>query len=145
MFPTTRIGSKEVRFSAVSQDEYNDEAILQKLQTVLSKLKVRRAISDEDSLQIRKPVHRPGSFYQRYQSESELSERARPFYEAAARVIGVSLRTLVMVVSQTEHKLQLWEERIRRRNSHGNSPADVPDADEESMVIEDGTVAIDEG
>jgi hypothetical protein len=48
-----------------------------------------------------------------------------------------------MVVSQTEHKLQLWEEGIRRK-SQGKDPAEDLDMDEEKMVIEDETIAVDE-
>jgi RNA polymerase I-specific transcription initiation factor RRN7 len=128
----------------MNQTEDYHEAILQKLQTVLSKLKVSRAVPDEDSMHLGKPVPRPGSFYQRYQSESQLSERARLFFEAAAQLVGLSLRTLVVVVSQTEHKLQLWEEGIRRGKSQGKDPAEEPDMDEEEMVIEDETMAVGE-
>ncbi|OAX83010.1 hypothetical protein ACJ72_02641 [Emergomyces africanus] len=99
------------------------------LHNVLGELRIRRAISavspsntgtaeqqqqlQEEETQSKSTtinavnVPRPGSFYKRYRSEDQLNERARAFYEAAARVIGVSLRTVVTGVYQTESRMKV--------------------------------------
>ncbi|PGG99193.1 ubiquitin-60S ribosomal protein L40 [Blastomyces parvus] len=109
------------------QTEMQGDALLTtKLHNVLGELRIRRAISpantaaappaDGGSEQQGTQTHpsakavnvpRPGSFYKRYRSEDQLNERARAFYETAARVIGVSLRTLVTGVYQTETRLKV--------------------------------------
>lgn len=96
--------------------EDDHEAMHTMLQTVIRQLKPRKAIPDLES-----DVARPGSFYPRYRTESDLPETARSFYETAAKVAGISLSTLVRAVSQTEAKLSRWLDDQRRTEYHRDS------------------------
>ncbi|GFF43049.1 RNA polymerase I-specific transcription initiation factor rrn7 [Aspergillus udagawae] len=103
--------------------EGDDEAMHAMLQTVTSQLKPRKAITDPKA-----DVARPGSSYPRYRTESDLPEMARSFYEAAAKVAGVSLSTLIRAVSQTEIKISRWLDDKRRIEHHGDpTETDVTD------------------
>ncbi|PGH16823.1 ubiquitin-60S ribosomal protein L40 [Helicocarpus griseus UAMH5409] len=74
-------------------------------------------------------VPRPGSFYKRYRTEAQLNERARRFYEAAARVVGVSVRTVITGVYQAEGRI---------RRNHGGVRG-VGEDEEEDIVHTDIT------
>uniref|UniRef100_A0A093UUM4 RNA polymerase I-specific transcription initiation factor rrn7 n=1 Tax=Talaromyces marneffei PM1 TaxID=1077442 RepID=A0A093UUM4_TALMA len=51
-------------------------------------------------------VPRPGYSYRIYKTESDLPKTARKFYETAADLAGLSLRTLVAAVNRIEAKLE---------------------------------------
>ncbi|KGQ02123.1 ubiquitin-60S ribosomal protein L40 [Paracoccidioides lutzii Pb01] len=134
MFPTSRTGtdnsSNETAPAQTQQGqqqqqeegegEEEDTLLTTALHNVLGELRIRRAISvgsTNDAAEQQKAqtksctaipatVPRPGSFYKRSQTEEQLNERARAFYEAAARVIGVSLRTVVIGVYHTERRIR---------------------------------------
>lgn len=89
------------------------------LETVTHQLKSMKVVTTPES-----PVPRPGSSYTRYRLDTDLPEKARPFYETAAKVIGISLSTLVRAVSQTELRLAKWQEDRRRMEYHGE-PMDM--------------------
>jgi len=97
----------------------DEEAINAKLRTVMSEIRPRKAISNEEAAKLESEIARPGSFYQHYRTEDNLPEIARPFYEAAAKIAGLSLRTLVRVVFQTELRIERWQEDMRRMEYHG--------------------------
>ncbi|GMG25717.1 unnamed protein product [Aspergillus oryzae var. brunneus] len=105
--------SKEV---AGPPDEDDEEAIGSMLRTVTQQLKPRKVITEDNS-----DVPRPGSSYVRYKMESDLPENARPFYETAAKVVGVSLSTLVRAVSHAEYKIMRWLEDQRRIELYGDA------------------------
>ncbi|OJD10497.1 ubiquitin-60S ribosomal protein L40 [Emergomyces pasteurianus Ep9510] len=110
------------------QKEPEEDTVLRTaLHNVLGELRIRRAISPGNttapepqevqsksqpvatatSVDAAANVPRPGSFYKRYRSEDQLNESARAFYEAAARVIGVSLKMVVTGVYQTESRMRV--------------------------------------
>jgi RNA polymerase I-specific transcription initiation factor RRN7 len=98
---------------------------------------VRRKISTSAELESDQPgqddaIPRPGSSYRFYRSESELPDAARAFYDAAARLSGISLHTLVRAVFQTELRLQDWQEDKRRAEYHGEHVEDSERAEESS-------------
>ncbi|KAM5438832.1 hypothetical protein McanMca71_000656 [Microsporum canis] len=103
MFPTSRAGNVEAS-SQARQTE--DEAVAEKLQTVLSNLRVRRVITEEEASRRMEPILRPGCDYLRFRYENQLVDRARKFYDTAAKIISVSLETLVLAVYQTEGQIQ---------------------------------------
>lgn len=131
LFPTGRFTTDEQPASVTSQTKASDDdyegpdAALAKLHRVMSKLKPQQAISEEDAADLDQDVHRPGSFYERYRKVPDLSNNARPFYEAAAEMVGVDLRMLVRAVMQTELKLGKWQEDQRRMELHGELAPDV--------------------
>lgn len=118
MFPTGRTGMETHPQAGPQLEGDYDEAIASKLQSVMGQLKPRRAISEEDASNLESDVPRPGSSYQRYRRESDLPETAKTFYEAAAKVAGISLPMLVRAVFQTELKLERWQEDRRRMEYH---------------------------
>lgn len=140
MFPLGRTGLESQPPATSQPDIDDDEAIAAKLQTVMNQMKPRRAISEEDALKLPGEVPRPGSLYQRYRRESDLPETARMFYEAAAKVAGISLPNLIRAVHQTELKLERWQENKRRMEYYGKLQDEefTKGADDEMEVGEQG-------
>ncbi|KAG5217557.1 RNA polymerase I-specific transcription initiation factor [Trichophyton interdigitale] len=110
MFPTTRAAATEMDNQARKTD---DEAIVEKLQAVLSSLRVRRVVTEEEASRLMRPVPRPGCDYLRFRYEYQLPDIARNFYDTAAKTIGVSLETLVLAVYQTEGRIQVPKGKAR--------------------------------
>ncbi|CAI7621081.1 unnamed protein product [Penicillium glandicola] len=81
------------------------------LQTAMQALKARRVIPDEEESDHR----RPGEWYHRYRWESHLSGPARTFYEVAAQLAAVSLKTLVRTVSFVEFRIAQQDEERQSR------------------------------
>ncbi|EQL35081.1 hypothetical protein RJZ56_007577 [Blastomyces dermatitidis] len=127
-----------------------DDLLTAKLHNVLGELRIRRAISpantaaatatadggEQQRTQTQPSVRaanvpRPGSFYKRYRFEDQLNERARAFYEAAARVIGVSLRTVVTGVYQTETRLRVG---MDGKDSMGQESEEGEEAEEKGKM-----------
>jgi len=84
------------------------------LETVTRQVKTMKIVADPES-----EVPRPGSFYPRYRLDTDLPETVRPFYETAAKVVGISLSTLVKTVFQTEIMMGHWQEDRRRMEYYG--------------------------
>lgn len=100
MFPTDRVDETPM---SVEQVEDEERAISEKLRVVLSNLATRKSVADNGASE---KVPRPGSSYKRYRSESNLDEKSKVFYQAAAKTAGVSLKSLVLAVYRTERKVQ---------------------------------------
>ncbi|KAL4891631.1 hypothetical protein BDV59DRAFT_181367 [Aspergillus ambiguus] len=92
-----------------------EAAIDAMVQTATSDLRPRRAIPDSEA-----DISRPGSSYVRYRMDSDLPEIAKPFYETAAKVTGVSLATLVRSVAEAEARIIRWLEDQRRIEYYGD-------------------------
>ncbi|KAL2001956.1 hypothetical protein VTN02DRAFT_934 [Thermoascus thermophilus] len=148
MFPTGRMGTgtetqPNVPVSVPEPDD--EEAINEKIRTVMSELRPRRAVSTEQAANLEKEIPRPGSFYRHYRTESSLPETARPFYEAAAKVAGLSVRTLVRVVFQTELRIERWQEDRRRMEYHGEDVGFVGGDESMDEMDEDQAFSEPEG
>lgn len=116
---------------APASKEDENEAMSSMVQTVTGQLKSRRIIAEDEA-----HVPRPGTSYPRYRMESDLPEAARPFFETAAQVVGVSLPTLVRAVYQAETRIYRWLEDQRRieyfaDHSEMDGVGDISDAAEE--------------
>lgn len=118
MFPTGPTGV-ENQPPATPTEADDEEFLNSMLETVTRQLKSTKAIPDTES-----DVARPGSSYTRYRLDTDLPERARSFYETAAKVVGISLSTLVRAVFQTEVKMGKWQEDQRRLDYYGE-PMDI--------------------
>lgn len=100
---------------AAPPTERDDEEFLNSmLETVTSQLRPTKVTPGTDS-----EVACPGSSYARYRVETDLPEKVRPFYETAAKVVGISLSTLVKAVFQAEVKMDKWQEDRRRLEYYG--------------------------
>ncbi|KAJ9209740.1 hypothetical protein DTO166G4_8649 [Paecilomyces variotii] len=120
MFPAGRTGI-EVEPQPISMTD--DQDLLQKkLDTVMGALKPRKALSKEEIEGREDDILRPGELYQRYRSEADLPETARAFYEAASKIVGLSLHRLVRTVFETERRLDQWLDSKRRMEYHGEYP-----------------------
>jgi RNA polymerase I-specific transcription initiation factor RRN7 len=150
IFPTGRTGIESQARTPLHCRE--DELIDAKLQTIMSTMKPRRPISDEESMNVEHDILRPGSSYPIYRSISSLPETGRLFYESAARLVGLSLQSVVRAVLHTELKLQQWQEGKRRTEFQGEKFAwenlsnhftqvkmdDMDDTDDmEEMILSD--------
>lgn len=141
MFPTARVDTDDVIPLPPPGDDDDSPAITEKLHKVLSKLRMRRVITDADASALSKAIARPGSAYPRYRNKTQLPESAKVFYEATAKVIGVSLETMVSAVYQTENRI-MHPERNRSRTRDGSrsrsrSTAKSQEKDDERNVASD--------
>ncbi|KUL88545.1 hypothetical protein ZTR_05370 [Talaromyces verruculosus] len=73
---------------------------------------------DEYSDEEKEKIPRPGSSYRIYKTESDLPKTARKFYETAADLAGLSLRTLIAAVNRIETKLEAFQCDLRRAEEH---------------------------
>ncbi|CDM26542.1 hypothetical protein DTO006G1_3297 [Penicillium roqueforti] len=86
------------------------------LQTVMQAVRTRRVIPDD-----KEADHgRPGEWYHRYRWESHLSGPARTFYEVAAQLAAVQLKTLVRAVTFVEFKISQQDEERQNREYFAN-------------------------
>ncbi|CAG7975806.1 unnamed protein product [Penicillium salamii] len=103
------------------------------LHEVMQNIKPRRVIPGENE-----EPKRPGEVYRRYRWESQLSGTARTFYEIAAQLAAVPLKTLVRAVTLAEYKIAKSDERRQRREFFENQGVEVDDSDaDQDLEIED--------
>lgn len=74
---------------------------------------------DEEEEENDDTTPRPGYSYRVYKQESDMPKTARKFYETAANLSGLSLKTLMAAVNRSELKLEKWQEDTRRAEYHG--------------------------
>ncbi|PYI00158.1 RNA polymerase I-specific transcription initiation factor Rrn7 [Aspergillus ellipticus CBS 707.79] len=96
------------------------EALDAMVQISTGQLKSKKVIPSKGS-ESESDTPRPGSSYARFRTESDLLDEARPFYETAAKVVGVSLSTLVRGVLQAENKITRWLAEQRKAEFLGES------------------------
>lgn len=99
------------------------------LQTVMQTLRARRVIPDDEEADHR----RPGEWYHRYRWESHLSGPARTFYELAAQLAAVPLKTLVRAVTVVEFRIAQQDEERQNREYFASLGAEGMDADESDV------------
>ncbi|KAL4911310.1 hypothetical protein BDW74DRAFT_7479 [Aspergillus multicolor] len=119
LFPTGST-SRENRESVPDPEDDEEEAIEAMLHNASRYLRTREVISEVDS-----DIPRPGSQYARYRYESDLPDAARVFYEVAAKVVGISVSTLVRCVNQAELRINKWLEGQRRIKHFAERSMDV--------------------
>ena len=112
MFPTGRTDgfTGYTTTSKLSEEDLEQGALVRKVLGAQKNLKMRGVISEENDCKQSKAARRIGSAYKRYRRVEDLPEQARVFYEATAKVAGLSLQTLVLAVFRMERKLQNWRE-----------------------------------
>lgn len=120
MFPAGRTGIEDEPQPISMTDD--QDPLQKKLDTVMGALKPRKALSKEEIEGREDDIIRPGELYQRYRSEGDLPETARAFYEAASKIVGLSLHRLVRTVFETERRLDQWLDSKRRMEYHGEYP-----------------------
>lgn len=94
------------------------------LHEVMQDIKPRRVIPEESD-----DHKRPGEVYRRYRWESQLNGAARTFYEIAATLAAVPLKTLVRAVTLTEYKIARNDEKRQHREFFANQGVEVDDSD----------------
>lgn len=103
------------------------EAIDKKVREMTASIKLAKIIPDdqaerekesdgEENSEDQPP--RPGYSYQVYKTELDLPKTARKFYETAANLAGLSLKTLVVAVNRIEIKLERFQYDLRRAEEH---------------------------
>lgn len=108
-----------------------DEAIDKKVREMTASIRLAKVVPKDDA-QAQKgketdpgtteddedETPRPGHAYKIYRDESDLPKAARKFYETAAGLAGLSLKTLVLSVYGIESKLERLQYDIRRAEEH---------------------------
>ncbi|OQD84436.1 hypothetical protein PENANT_c013G03247 [Penicillium antarcticum] len=97
------------------------------LQTVMQDMRARRVIPEEDQ-----GAKRPGQWYCRYRWESQLNDSARAFYEVAARLAAVPLKTLIRTVSLVEHRIAKLQEDQERREYYTREGIEFDESGDEN-------------
>lgn len=113
MFPTGRTdGSSPTPYNFNQMAAEEQETIDKRLNVVISKLHLRKVVSDEseDLVGVHEDSTRIGSLYKRYRKIEDLTPHAKAFHEAVAEAIGVRLETIILAVGQVERKLVKWRE-----------------------------------
>ncbi|KAJ5543382.1 hypothetical protein N7535_005810 [Penicillium sp. DV-2018c] len=105
--PTATPGSS----SAPTAPDTTEEKLNALMKTVMQNLKARRVIPEDEEAENR----RPGEWYRRYRWESQLTGPARTFYETAAHLAAVPLKSMVHVVSLVEFKIAKQDEERQNR------------------------------
>lgn len=140
LFPTGP-SAGESQATAPTPELTDEEALDELVKASTSQLRARQVIAKDDL-----DTPRPGCSYTRYRTESDLPDTARAFYETAAKVVGVSISTLIRAVSQAENQINRWLEEQRRVEYFGSMGMEFSqesstdsDNDEESMSeLEEG-------
>jgi hypothetical protein len=115
LFPVGRAEERGASNNENSQHPLTDERLVDVIREVHRSLKHQKAFPESACSQSQKTgVSRPGSRYKTYKREEDLPPAAHALYEAAAKVIGASVKTLVATVLQTEWNLQMWAEADRK-------------------------------
>ena len=111
-------------------DARTDEAAtLHKINQVQLSMRAMPVILDSDIDGHAEHVRRPGSYYKRYRTVQDVPPDAKRFFEAAARIVGLSLRSLVDAVYQSESKLEAWKLARRKLDAMSiQEPIDEPPA-----------------
>jgi RNA polymerase I-specific transcription initiation factor RRN7 len=122
--PTTAPGASSSSAQPAAHDATQGklDALLHK---AMQELKARRVIPEEDE-----QPRRPGEVYSRYRWESHLSGTVRTFYEIAAKLAAVPLRTLVRAVTLTEIHIAQIDEKRQHREYFANQGVEVHDSDD---------------
>lgn len=139
MFPTGRPNGpgSSVPQSKHSEEDVEHDVLIQKTLSTQRALKTRGVVSEGKEGKQTKRVRRIGSSYKRYRRVEDLPDHARVFYEATAKMAGLSLPTLVLAVFKMERKLQNWrEERLKQE-------AEKSPTDESADMIENATTEDD--
>jgi RNA polymerase I-specific transcription initiation factor RRN7 len=133
MFPINRVGATQPTATTAPEPSSTQDAahdtIQEKLDMLLHKviqdLRPRRVIPEEDH-----EPKRPGDMYSRYRWESQLSGAARTFYEIAAKLAAVPLKTFVRAVTLTEIHIAQIDEKRQHREYFANQGVEVIDSDD---------------
>ena len=119
MFPLKPLPAKDESADATRNEEL-EQARLQVVSDVHSMIKMRRPIPDDEAQQLGDTVvNRPGMRYIRYRTVEELEGPAKAFYEAAAEVACLSLKSLVQAVMLTERRITILRNAKRRAERFG--------------------------
>ncbi|KAL8911200.1 MAG: hypothetical protein Q9171_003606 [Xanthocarpia ochracea] len=151
MFPTGRRRKTPPPHSNAQQEyQANDEALERKLRTVQEHLKVREIVSDRDARRSRRPINRIGSYYKRYRKVDDLPNAARTFHETAAKLVAITLPSLLVAVRQVEQKLIKWRERDLEAKAavdevgESRQENEGDDVSDKASVVDEPSMDVDE-
>ena len=128
MFPTDRPGGPADPGAASPSEgdkaSTDGEAALTKVQQVQRSMETRPVVLDGEIDGHAEHLRRPGSYYKRYRAVEDMPPDARAFFAAAARVVGLSLRSVVDAVYQAETKLEVWKLARRKADAKRTQETD---------------------
>ncbi|KAL6708023.1 hypothetical protein ACN47E_003457 [Coniothyrium glycines] len=94
---------------------------LDKVKAVQNVMKMTPVQRDEDDLEETGPIVFSGRRYASWRQKEEIPENGRVLYEEAARLIGLSMDMLILVVCSIEAKIERW----RRQQIQIQAASDV--------------------
>ena len=105
MFPTGRLdGSTPIQYNYADQVVKEQENVSRMWRSVTAGMKPREVVPDGAMAKNGEPLNRIGSLYRRYDDIEDLQPSAKAVFEAAAKVVGVKVETLLLGVRETEGK-----------------------------------------
>ncbi|KAJ4988448.1 hypothetical protein SVAN01_06065 [Stagonosporopsis vannaccii] len=120
MFPIEGKATAGVSLDENAAPQRDDQATVR---AVHSSMQARSAIADDE---VSTGVLRPGQAYHPYKTEGELPDYAKVFYKEVAKLAGLSVDMLMMVVSYTEARIEKW--RRKQKDVEKQTVADGDDA-----------------
>lgn len=105
LFPVDQAPRDERAFAGVDKDP--SVAMLERIHTVQGAL-----VTKNPNLQGPKP----GSDYKQYQTVEQIPQVALPFFNCAARMVGITVDILLGAIQRIEKKMIRWERRQARRS-----------------------------
>lgn len=127
--PTPPLDPESFSTSAPATPDTTRQKLDLLLQTVMQTLRTRRVIPEDEEADHR----RPGEWYHRYRWESHLSGPARTFYEVAAQLAAVPLKTLVRAVTVVEFRIAQQDEERQNREYFASLEGEGMDTDESDV------------
>lgn len=146
MFPTGPPGgSTDTAVYSEKERQEGEEALETKLRTVQASLKPRQVTSDEDASKTDgNPVNRIGSYYKRYRKMEDLSTSAKAFHQAAANLVAIKLHSLLIAVTQIEHKLLAWRKQQLKEDEDSNDEVEQAEYSGQALTDQDTHISADE-
>ncbi|KAK5018472.1 hypothetical protein LTR16_002013 [Cryomyces antarcticus] len=91
-------------------------AKLRRLKSVQGSLVPKMVVTEEEAIGQESVVKRPGNQYKRYRKVEDMPQSARIFFESAADIAGLSVKSLVRAVDITELRLRKWSNEERKKS-----------------------------
>lgn len=112
MFPIAKNQSQQRAEESPHQSALSTE--IEVVKAVHSSVRPRRARPDEA---MKDGTRRPGQIYAIYRTLQDVPDQARPFYEEAAKIAGLSMDMLIQSVFFTERKIEKRRQDEKRQST----------------------------
>ena len=118
MFPLSNL-DPAIQQPSPHREQELDEIAAQNNRATVASMKFQRPLTDEDILDDKREVKRPGEDYSQYKTGEDLPEAGKAFFAASSETACTNIENLVLAVRQTEAKIRKWKRAKRRAEVTG--------------------------